>query len=73
MIQFSHLARREGTLLQWMRCRYFRGTTELPCSKRNPGSGHKRRVESNRGQAMLGPNQPGIAVSTKIVLWRRVE
>jgi urease accessory protein len=61
MTRFSHLAFREENLPQRARDKYFRRTTELGNSKRNPESGHKSRRQFDRGQAMLGTSGPGIA------------
>ena len=61
MTQFSHLAFREENLPQRARDKYFRRTTELGSSKRNPESGHKSLRQFDRGQAMPGTDRPSIA------------
>jgi xanthine dehydrogenase YagS FAD-binding subunit len=59
--QLRNMATIGGNLLQRTRCAYFRGT-ELPCNKRQPGSGCSAIDGISRGHAILGISDACIAV-----------
>jgi hypothetical protein len=61
VIQFSHLVLREENLAHGSRDGYFRITIELGRSKSNPEKVTKSREPFDRGQAMPGTSEPGIA------------
>jgi urease accessory protein len=57
MIEFRHLARRDGLLQR--KSRYLRKSTDLDHDKRTTGSGCRSRGKFNRGPAMLGTSRVG--------------
>ncbi|MFJ3804311.1 FAD binding domain-containing protein [Streptomyces sp. NPDC090088] len=59
--QLRNMATVGGNLLQRTRCSYFRGGPEVPCNKRNPGSGCAALEGFDRGHAMLGTSGSCIA------------
>lgn len=58
--QLRNMATTGGNLLQRTRCLYFRDT-EMPCNKREPGSGCSALDGANRGHAILGTSDHCIA------------
>jgi xanthine dehydrogenase YagS FAD-binding subunit len=58
--QIRNLATVGGNLLQRTRCGYFR-SADLPCNKRQPGSGCAARTGENRGHAIFGASLHCIA------------
>jgi xanthine dehydrogenase YagS FAD-binding subunit len=52
--QLRNMATVGGNLLQRTRCPYFRAETELPCNKRQPGSGCAAMEGEDRGLAVFG-------------------
>jgi xanthine dehydrogenase YagS FAD-binding subunit len=59
--QLRNMATVGGNLLQRTRCVYFRGGTEFPCNKREPGSGCAAIGGHDRGHALLGGSDSCIA------------
>jgi xanthine dehydrogenase YagS FAD-binding subunit len=59
--QIRNMASTGGNLLQRTRCVYFYDT-ELPCNKRNPGSGCSALNGSNRMSAIVGWSEDCVAV-----------
>src|SRR5579864_405188 len=58
--QVRNMATLGGNLLQRTRCAYFR-SADLPCNKRDPGSGCGAREGENRGHAIFGGSQYCVA------------
>jgi xanthine dehydrogenase YagS FAD-binding subunit len=59
--QLRNMATLGGNLLQRTRCAYFRGGSEFPCNKREPGSGCAAIGGHDRGHALLGGSTTCIA------------
>jgi xanthine dehydrogenase YagS FAD-binding subunit len=59
--QLRNMATLGGNLLQRTRCAYFRGGTEFPCNKREPGSGCAAIGGHDRGHALFGGSDSCIA------------
>lgn len=59
--QLRNVATVGGNLLQRTRCAYFRGGSEFPCNKREPGSGCAALGGHDRGHALLGGSDTCIA------------
>src|SRR6266446_3944944 len=55
-VQLRNMATTGGNLLQRTRCMYFR-STDMPCNKREPGSGCAAITGVNRGLAILGTSE----------------
>ncbi len=60
--QIRNMATTAGNLLQRTRCVYFRDT-EMPCNKREPGTGCSAITGSNRTMAILGTSDHCIATN----------
>jgi xanthine dehydrogenase YagS FAD-binding subunit len=60
--QLRNMATTAGNLLQRTRCMYFRAT-DMPCNKREPGSGCAAITGANRGLAILGTSEHCIATN----------
>jgi xanthine dehydrogenase YagS FAD-binding subunit len=60
--QLRNMATTGGNLLQRTRCMYFRAT-DMPCNKREPGSGCAAINGANRGLAILGTSEHCIATN----------
>ncbi len=60
--QLRNMATTAGNLLQRTRCMYFR-STDMPCNKREPGSGCAAITGANRGLAILGTSEQCIATN----------
>ena len=60
--QLRNMATTAGNLLQRTRCMYFRAT-EMPCNKREPGSGCAAITGINRSLALLGTSKHCIATN----------
>lgn len=60
--QLRNMATTAGNLLQRTRCMYFRAT-DMPCNKREPGSGCAAITGANRGLAILGSSEHCIATN----------
>src|SRR4030088_53079 len=60
--QLRNMATTAGNLLQRTRCMYFR-ETNMPCNKREPGSGCAAINGANRGLAILGTSEHCIATN----------
>ncbi len=60
--QLRNMATTAGNLLQRTRCLYFRAT-EMPCNKREPGSGCAAITGLNRSLAILGTSEHCIATN----------
>ncbi len=60
--QLRNMATAAGNLLQRTRCMYFRAT-EMPCNKREPGSGCAAITGANRSLAILGTSEHCIATN----------
>jgi xanthine dehydrogenase YagS FAD-binding subunit len=60
--QLRNMATTAGNLLQRTRCLYFRAT-DLPCNKREPGSGCGAIGGANRSLAILGTSEKCIATN----------
>jgi len=60
--QLRNMATTAGNLLQRTRCIYFRAT-EMPCNKREPGSGCAAITGANRSLAILGTSEQCIATN----------
>jgi xanthine dehydrogenase YagS FAD-binding subunit len=60
--QLRNMATTAGNLLQRTRCMYFRAT-EMPCNKREPGSGCAAITGANRSLAILGTSEHCIATN----------
>src|ERR1700720_4341902 len=60
--QLRNMATTGGNLLQRTRCMYFRAT-DMPCNKREPGSGCAAITGANRGLAILGTSEHCIATN----------
>jgi xanthine dehydrogenase YagS FAD-binding subunit len=60
--QLRNMATTAGNLLQRTRCMYFR-STDMPCNKREPGSGCAAISGVNRGLAILGTSEDCIATN----------
>jgi xanthine dehydrogenase YagS FAD-binding subunit len=58
--QIRNMATISGNLLQRTRCVYFRGS-DLPCNKRQPGSGCGARAGENRQAALFGTSHSCVA------------
>ena len=61
-VQLRNMATTGGNLLQRTRCMYFR-STDMPCNKREPGSGCAAITGANRGLAILGTSEQCIATN----------
>ncbi len=61
-VQLRNMATTGGNLLQRTRCMYFR-STDMPCNKREPGSGCAAITGVNRGLAILGTSEHCIATN----------
>jgi xanthine dehydrogenase YagS FAD-binding subunit len=61
-VQLRNMATTAGNLLQRTRCMYFRDTN-MPCNKREPGSGCAAITGANRGLAILGTSDQCIATN----------
>lgn len=61
-VQLRNMATTGGNLLQRTRCMYFR-ETNMPCNKREPGSGCAAITGVNRGLAILGTSEHCIATN----------
>ncbi|MCI2423746.1 xanthine dehydrogenase family protein subunit M [Saccharopolyspora sp. K220] len=59
--QLRNMATVGGNLLQRTRCAYFRGGSEFPCNKRDPGSGCAAIGGHDRGHALFGGSDSCIA------------
>ncbi|GIE90750.1 FAD binding domain-containing protein [Actinoplanes regularis] len=59
--QLRNMATVGGNLLQRTRCGYFRGGSQYPCNKREPGSGCAARGGIDSGHAVLGVSDACIA------------
>ncbi|PYS56170.1 MAG: FAD-binding molybdopterin dehydrogenase, partial [Acidobacteria bacterium] len=55
-VQLRNMATTAGNLLQRTRCMYFRAT-DMPCNKREPGSGCAAITGANRSLAILGTSE----------------
>jgi len=60
--QLRNMATTAGNLLQRTRCMYFR-STDMPCNKREPGSGCAAITGANRSLAILGTSEHCIATN----------
>ncbi len=60
--QLRNMATTAGNLLQRTRCMYFRAT-DMPCNKREPGSGCAALEGTNRSLAILGTSEHCIATN----------
>ena len=60
--QLRNMATTAGNLLQRTRCMYFRDT-DMPCNKREPGTGCAAITGSNRSLAILGTSEHCIATN----------
>jgi xanthine dehydrogenase YagS FAD-binding subunit len=60
--QLRNMATTAGNLLQRTRCMYFRAT-DMPCNKRDPGSGCAAIAGVNRSLAILGTSEHCIATN----------
>jgi xanthine dehydrogenase YagS FAD-binding subunit len=60
--QLRNMATTAGNLLQRTRCMYFRAT-DMPCNKREPGTGCAAITGANRGLAILGTSEHCIATN----------
>lgn len=60
--QLRNMATTAGNLLQRTRCMYFR-ETNMPCNKREPGTGCAAISGANRGLAILGTSEQCIATN----------
>src|SRR5882757_423187 len=60
--QLRNMATTAGNLLQRTRCMYFRAT-EMPCNKREPGSGCAAITGVNRSLAILGTSEHCVATN----------
>jgi xanthine dehydrogenase YagS FAD-binding subunit len=60
--QIRNMATTAGNLLQRTRCMYFRAT-DMPCNKREPGSGCGAINGANRNLAILGTSEQCIATN----------
>ena len=61
-VQLRNMATTAGNLLQRTRCMYFR-ETNMPCNKREPGSGCAAITGENRNLAILGTSEHCIATN----------
>ncbi len=61
-VQLRNMATTAGNLLQRTRCMYFRAT-DMPCNKREPGSGCGAINGANRSLAILGTSEHCIATN----------
>src|SRR5438128_8685519 len=61
-VQLRNMATTGGNLLQRTRCMYFRAT-DMPCNKREPGSGCAAITGANRSLAILGASEHCIATN----------
>src|SRR5882762_5848010 len=61
-VQLRNMATTAGNLLQRTRCMYFRAT-DMPCNKREPGSGCTAITGVNRSLAILGTSEHCIATN----------
>src|SRR5437763_8881371 len=61
-VQLRNMATTGGNLLQRTRCMYFRAT-DMPCNKREPGSGCAAITGVNRSLAILGTSEHCIATN----------
>jgi len=61
-VQLRNMATTAGNLLQRTRCMYFR-VTDMPCNKREPGSGCAAITGANRSLAILGTSEHCIATN----------
>jgi xanthine dehydrogenase YagS FAD-binding subunit len=61
-VQLRNMATTAGNLLQRTRCMYFRAT-DMPCNKREPGTGCAAITGANRGLAILGTSEHCIATN----------
>jgi xanthine dehydrogenase YagS FAD-binding subunit len=61
-VQLRNMATTAGNLLQRTRCMYFRAT-DMPCNKREPGSGCAAINGANRSLAILGTSEHCIATN----------
>jgi xanthine dehydrogenase YagS FAD-binding subunit len=60
--QLRNMATTAGNLLQRTRCMYFRAT-DMPCNKREPGTGCAAITGANRSLAILGTSEDCIATN----------
>ena len=60
--QLRNMATTAGNLLQRTRCMYFRAT-DMPCNKREPGTGCAAITGANRSLAILGTSEHCIATN----------
>src|ERR1700716_3307176 len=61
-VQLRNMATTAGNLLQRTRCMYFR-STDMPCNKREPGSGCAAINGANRSLGILGTSEQCIATN----------
>jgi xanthine dehydrogenase YagS FAD-binding subunit len=61
-VQLRNMATTAGNLLQRTRCMYFRAT-DMPCNKREPGTGCAAITGANRSLAILGTSEHCIATN----------
>ena len=61
-VQLRNMATTAGNLLQRTRCMYFRAT-DMPCNKREPGTGCAAITGANRSLAILGTSEYCIATN----------
>src|SRR5712692_3008955 len=61
-VQLRNMATTAGNLLQRTRCMYFRAS-DMPCNKREPGSGCAAITGANRSLAILGTSEHCIATN----------
>jgi len=61
-VQLRNMATTAGNLLQRTRCMYFRAT-DMPCNKREPGTGCAAITGANRTLAILGTSEHCIATN----------
>jgi xanthine dehydrogenase YagS FAD-binding subunit len=61
-VQIRNMATTAGNLLQRTRCMYFRAT-DMPCNKREPGTGCAAITGANRSLAILGTSEHCIATN----------
>jgi xanthine dehydrogenase YagS FAD-binding subunit len=61
--QLRNMASIGGNIMQRTRCAYFRDADNLPCNKRQPGSGCSARHGLNRNHAIFGWSDACVAVN----------
>src|SRR6201987_3132967 len=59
--QLRNMASMGGNIIQRTRCAYFRDEDDLPCNKRQPGSGCSARHGLNRNHAIFGWSEVCVA------------